>query len=228
MFSLVLPIAIRELLNVIVDIGDYETLPREIWIITGILLLVYVVRFIFRASSEFIRRYYARKTQAKIRCDVYSHLQTLSPRFYHDKQVGQISSRLMEDTQYVTMLFIETLPEFIIGILTIVSVVTVLFIINPLLALFVIAPLPLILVMSIIQRKMTKYVKRAKKLIGEQHGLLSDNLQGMKEIQVFGKQDYEEARFRALSKEINSLAFRSNRWGCFLRPMMDFLQGLAR
>ena len=225
--SLVLPIAIRELLNIIADISDYYSLPIEIWMIAGALLGVYVLRFFLEGICRLLSRYFAVKVLTKIRCDIYAHLQTLSPRFYHDKQVGQINSRVMEDVGKLPTLLVGSLPEFIVGIFTIIGVTVILFIMNPLLAAFVLAPLPFLLVISVFQRKMSRHWQKGKKLVGELHGTLSDNLQGMKEIQIFGKQDYEHKRFVEKNEDINKHAFFVIRWAAVLKPLMDFLQGIG-
>ncbi|MCL2483825.1 MAG: ABC transporter ATP-binding protein/permease [Firmicutes bacterium] len=227
LLSLVLPIAVRELLNILTDIQTYDELPFEIWVIIGTLLAVYLAKLIFQVLNHYFSRYFSYKTLGAIRCHIYSHLQKLSPKFFHNKQIGQISQRVMEDVGSVPNLLAWSLPEFLVGTITIIGVITIMFVINPILAAFVVAPLPVLLFIAIFQRKMAKHWDKVRKLLGGMYGMLSDNLQGMKEIQSFGKQEYEQNKFSELTEEIHKNSLYATRWGATLRPLMELMQGIG-
>ena len=226
LFSLALPIIVRELIKVVEQNGG-NGLPSSVWVISGVLLGIYVLRFIFRTMARWYNVHYAYETFTHLRVEMYKHLQTLSPRFYHDKQIGQIHSRVMDDIYKLDLILVEALPELFVGLLTFIGVTTVLFVINPLLALVALAPVPFVLITSFVQRKMRGGFKVARRVLGETSGTLSDNLQGMREIQVFGKQEYEATKFENLNNEVNRNIYYSWKWSSILKPVMELLQGIA-
>jgi len=224
--SLALPIAVRELLSVLIDESGGDGVPSVVWTIVGVLFGIYVVQVFFQFADRYFNRRFSVHLLTKLRCDLYSHMQTLSPRFYHDKQVGQIINRLLDNTRHIPTL-IGALLDFVTIIVTVVGVIVILFIVNPLLALVALAPLPILFIVSVIQREMRKYWTRAKAVVGELYGTMSDNIQGMKEIQVFNKQEYEDKRHREINDKINADAFRAISWSASLKPLMGFLQALG-
>ena len=227
LISLVLPLAVMELLNIVADITDHSTLPAEIWWITGILIGVYALRFIIGFFLQYLRRCFAENTFTQIRSDVYSHLQTLSPRFYHDKQIGEISNRLGENIHKVYRLVGWALPDFFIAILTMIGVGVILFILNPLMAAFACVPIAFIIAVSLFELKAREPSVQRKKLTGELYGMLEDNLQGMREIQIFGKQEHENNRFRAKQEEIKIQGRKAFRIWSFGQNTIEFLQNIG-
>jgi ABC-type multidrug transport system fused ATPase/permease subunit len=227
LIGLVLPIAVRELLNSVENIMDFTSLPAKIWILAAFLVGIYLIGNIASVFSNIIRRSFAEHIVSEIRCDVYSHLQTLTPRFYSDKQVGQISSRVMENVKDAAGLLAGILPEMIIGILQVIGVAVVLFFLNPLLAGIALVPFVFIFVVSLFLKKGMRYFEKAKKASGELYGMLSDNLQGMREIQIFGKHEYELERFSKKQDEFYKNRVRATSTWVSLWGIMDFLSKLA-
>jgi len=223
------PIAVRELVNSI----EYSVMhgyddTRLIWIIAGILLGIYALRILLHFIIGFLGHKYTFLTMRRLRYDMYSHLQGMSPKFYQDKQVGSIVYRIMDEVFRMDNLLAHVIFDFIIGILTFVTVTTVLFIMNPFLAMLVMIPLPVLFTVAKIQRKMRRHNLKAKKHVGELYGLFTDNLHGMKEIQIFGKQDYELERADNLNAKINDHVLKGQFWSSLLKPLMEFMSGIGK
>lgn len=226
-----MPIAVRELLGAVTmaaESGDDIAAQTTIWIIAGTLLGIYAVRVAAQALSHIYGGKFGLYLCAQIRYKLYSHLQTLPPKFYQDKQVGRIVARLMQDIDKIWDFIAFYFPDFIIGVLTVTGVIIVLFVINPVLAVLVIAPLPILLFTSVLYRKMARrHFVREKKAIGATYGILTDNLQGMKEIQMFGKQEYELNRVIQKNEQSVTHATRGIRWMAFQRSIPEFIQGVG-
>lgn len=86
------------------------TLARQL---TIIVLIIYVSR----AGLQFLRSYLAHLTGwgavADVRKYIYEHMQRLSLRYYEDKQVGQLMSRVINDTELFEQLISHALPNII-------------------------------------------------------------------------------------------------------------------
>lgn len=187
--NLVGPAIIRKLFEVIKDNPDNA--ENKILIFSLILLGTYLLRML----CQFINNYFAHITAwysvAKVRGDVYNHLQKLSMKYYCDKQTGQLMSRIIEDTANFEVLIAHALPDLVSGILVFIGVLIIIFFINPLLALLTCIPIPFIFLSTLLLKKIRRFFTERQKVSAELNGLLQDNFSGIKEIQIFGKEEYE-------------------------------------
>jgi len=223
--SLILPIAVRQLLNIIAE--NPAGAENQIWHLAFVLLILYVLNVIFSFINNYSAHFAAWGLVAYMRSKLYDHLQTLSQKFFNNKQTGQLMSRVMEDTNNLENLVAHALPDLITGALTFVAVLVILILINPLLALLVCAPLPLILVITFFFKKVRRHFRERKIISAELMGLLQDDLSGIKEIQVFNKQDYESVRVREKALAHAHKTMKGIFWISIMNPIMNALRGLG-
>jgi len=190
----------------IMESGELEGSMNQ----TLTLALVLLGCFVLRAVCQFLNNYLSHiaswRMVNRVRCVVYDHLQKLSMSYYHDKQTGQLMSRVINDTGTFESLIAHALPEVTTNILTIVGVLVILLTINPLLTLFVCIPIPIIAAVSMLPRLMRKHFSQSQARIAELNAILQDNFSGIKEIQVFNKQEQESQKVRNKStQQVTSL-----------------------
>ena len=222
--NIITPIIVRELLKRLAD--DSATVSIVIWLAMGVLGL-----YILRAFLHFIDDYFAHVAALNVthvmRVKTYNQVQNLSAKFFADKQTGQIVSRISTDTERFENLIAHALPDMLISFVTFVSVITIIFIINSTLALYVCIPIPFVFGIAVIARKTHRHLRKYKQTYGETMGLLTDNLQGVKEIQVFNKQSAETTRVNAKSKQLAKEISRAVFWRSILNPTIWLFQGLG-
>ena len=95
--NLVAPWMIRDLTNILSSRLDESSLG-QIGRIALILGLTYAARIGFRFISNYFAHVAAWRLVTDMRVRIYDHLQKLSLRYYHDKQTGQLMSRVVNDT----------------------------------------------------------------------------------------------------------------------------------
>lgn len=166
--------------------GDIATVRQ----LALLLSATYLIRAVFRLASDYWAHYAAWNIVAEMRVKVYNHLQTLSLRFYSDKQTGQIMSQVLNDTAQFELLIAHAIPNILSSVLIILGVAILLLLINPWLALLTFVPVPLMVVFSLYYTKRIypAYSDHQARL-GDMNAVLQDNLSGLKEIQLFGRQD---------------------------------------
>jgi ABC-type multidrug transport system fused ATPase/permease subunit len=108
-----------------------------------------------------------------------------------------------------------------------VGVLVILFIVNPALALLTCAPLPIVFVLSFVMRKMRRHFRERKIVSAELMGILQDNLSGIKEIQIFNKQEYEFERVQEKADLHAKKTIKGIFWVSIMNPVMGLLQGLG-
>jgi len=221
--NLITPMIAREVIS-LVEPGDIGV-TTTIWYLAAFLLALFISRSVCSFIYGYYSHYAAFKVIAKLRKETYENLQRLSPKYYHDKQTGQILARVYDDTWSLENLVAHAIPDFITNIVTFVGAMIFMFIINPTLAALMCIPLPLILTLSIFMRKMRRHWRKHRQVGGELMAMINDNLQGMKEVQVFNRQKYELHRVKAKVDTHSKLFFTGVFWVYMMHSLMNFIQG---
>jgi len=215
-----------EITRQIISIMEHGELEGSIGRIT-MLALVLLGCFALRGVCQFINSYLSHVASwnmvNKVRGIVYDHLQNLSMSYYHDKQTGQLMSRVVNDTATFESLIAHALPEVTTNLLTIIGVLVILFFMNPVLALLVCIPIPFIAVVSMIPRLMRKHFKSAQEKIADLNAVLQDNFSGIKEIQVFNKQEQESEKVLAKSTQYTKDIIKALFYAGILHPSVAFI-----
>jgi ATP-binding cassette subfamily B protein len=167
--------------------------------------LILAAVYLAQVICSYIRSYYTHFAAwhfvADLQVKVYDKLQQLSMKFYHDKQTGEVMSRVVNDTNRVELLIAHAVPDVIANLVIIIGVTIMLFIINARLAVLSLLAVPILIVLSIIFAKMVLPIfRRAQQILGELNANLQDNISGMKEIQVFNQHKKESAKVSGSAK----------------------------
>ena len=173
-------------------------------IIYGILMLSsYIIQFV----QSLMLQKMGQKVMYKIREDVFKAIESLSVDQLNEIPVGKLVTRVTSDTNTLNEMYTTLIINLIRNILTIIAVLTMMFILNAKLTLIVLSVVPVLLVASIIFRKYSrKAYREVRANVSNVNAFLSENLSGMKIIQVFNQEDKKFNEF----KDKNNQLKRSN------------------
>lgn len=211
----------------IMESGDFRNSINTIVILALALLGCFALRALFQFLNNYFAHVASWSLVARIRGVLYDHFQKLSMSYYHDKQTGQLMSRVVNDTSTFENLIAHAIPDLITNIITLVGVLIILVIINPLLALLVCIPIPFIAFLSTVLRRIRKYFKVGQTKIAELNAVLQDNFSGMKEIQIFNKQEYELEKVSGKSQEYSSALIKALFYSGILNPAVNFISSIG-
>ena len=196
------------------------------------LTVIVLIIFIARAGLQFVRSYVAHiagwGVVADVRKYIYDHMQRLSLHFYEDKQVGQLMSNVVNDTDLFEQLISHAIPDVVVNAVTLLAVTAVLFTLNWQLALLTLIPIPLV-IMSL--RVYAKYVRPAfrnrQKQLGDLNALLNDNLAGIREIKAFTRENDESERVYQGIENYRKSLLSALRLMAIFQPFVDFTSSLG-
>ena len=155
---------------------------------------------------------------------MYNKLQSLDLGFFHDKQTGDLMSRVVNDTRDFELLYAHMIPDMITNIVTFAGVLIILLTINWKLALITCCPIPLILASGVVFAKIVRpFFKASQKTMGELNAQLQDSLSGLHEIQSFGQEAYESERLNSKNFEQVNAMLRALRASAIFHPCVEFL-----
>jgi len=208
----------------IVEKGVDENALSSIMRLAYILLALYLLRVLFRFLSNYLAHRAAWYLVGDLRSRLYDKLQCLDLSFFHDKQTGDLMSRVVNDTRDFELLYAHMIPDIITNLVTFVGVLVILLTINWKLALITCCPIPLILISGVIFAKIVRpYFKASQKVMGELNAQLQDSLSGLHEIQAFGQEEYEGERVRKKSFEQVVAMLRALRASAIFHPCVELL-----
>ena len=196
--------------------------------LTIVLIALYLLRVLFRFMSSYLSHKEAWYLVGDLRTKVYNKLIHMHLGFFHDKQTGDLMSRVINDTRDFELLYAHLIPESLTNIVTFSGVLLILLSINPKLALITCAPIPLILLSGVIfAKKVRAYFRINQQKVGELNGKLQDNLSGTHEIQAFGREEYETNRIREKNAEQVKAMLQALKASAIFHPSVEFVSSLG-
>ena len=208
----------------IVGKGVDDTALTTISKLALILLALYLLRILFRFLSNYLAHKAAWYLVGDLRTRMYNKLQSLDLGFFHDKQTGDLMSRIVNDTRDFELLYAHMIPDMITNVVTFLGVLFILLTINWKLALITCCPIPLILLSGVIFAKIVRpFFKESQKCMGELNAQLQDSLSGIHEIQSFGQEAHESERIHTKNFEQVTAMLRALRASAIFHPCVEFL-----
>ena len=212
----------------IVQAGVNEKGMHSILVLTGVLVGLYLLRILFRFLSNYLAHKAAWYLVGDLRTRTYDKLEHMHLGYFHDKQTGDLMSRIVNDTRDFELLYAHMIPESITNLVTFAGVLIVLLTINWKLALITCAPLPLIFASGFVfSKKVRPYFRISQKKMGELNGKLQDNLSGIHEIQSFGREAYETEQVNARNFEHVRAMLQALKISAVFHPTVEFISSLG-
>ena len=196
------------------------------------LALTLLVVYITQGFGQYLRSYYMHYAAwyfiADLRVKLFEKLESLSMRYYHDKQTGQLMSRVTNDTAALEVLIAHAIPDLFINIVMFLGVGIILFVMNPAMAAVSLAPMPIIAAaVWYYAAKVRPIFKKSHQKMGELNAVLQDDLSGMKEIQLFNQQERESKRVEGAAHEQRDLIMKALKRGAVYHPTIELLNNLG-
>ena len=212
----------------IVERGVDDAGMHRIGMLTAVLVGLYLLRILFRFLSNYLAHKAAWYLVGDLRTRTYDKLERMHLGYFHDKQTGDLMSRVVNDTRDFELLYAHMIPESITNLVTFLGVLAVLLTINVKLALITCAPIPLILVSGVIfSKKVRPYFRISQKKMGELNGKLQDNLSGIHEIQSFGREEYETGKVDERNFEHIRAMLKALKISAVFHPSVEFISSLG-
>jgi len=196
------------------------------------LTIVVLIAYVGRAGLQFVRSYMAHiagwGVVADVREYIYEHMQRLSLRFYEDKQVGQLMSNVVNDTDLFEQLISHAIPDVVVNVVTLIGVTAVLFGLNWKLTLLSSIPIPLVILSLQVYAKRVRPAFRQRQVeLGNLNALLNDNLSGIREIKAFTREEQEADRVQKRIDNYRKSLLHALKLMATFQPFVEFTSSLG-
>ncbi|RFS19096.1 ATP-binding cassette domain-containing protein [Chitinophaga silvatica] len=156
------------------------------------------------------------KTLATLRQTVYGHMIKLPMKFFLEKRVGELSSRISADISLLQETFTTTLAEFIRQMILIVGGVTIMLLTSWQLTFFMLAILPVMMVIAVFFGKfIRKFSKQVQEQVAKSNTVVEETLQGIFNVKAFANEFFEIARYKERTNEAAKIGMKGGRFRGF-------------
>lgn len=192
------------------------------------LLGAFLLRDIFNSLRIRINNHLEQNVIFDMRRDVYSRLQRLPVPWFDQRSSGDLMTRVIEDVNNVERLLIDGVEQGTVATLSIIGALVFMFLYSPVLAAVSLIPVPL-LVFGAMWYTTTahKRYRRQREAASAMNALLMDNLQGIRQIKAFGRQEHEDARFGDRANELREGSLVVMRAWAIYGPAMQYVGALG-
>ena len=169
-----------------------DLLPRYVLIV----LAAFFAQNLLSALRIRFNNTFEQKVIFDLRCDLYRTLQRLPLRWYDQRATGDIITRVIDDVTAMERVLIDGVEQGIIAVLTILAVGVMLFEMNARLAMWMLLPMPALFagVLWYTTTAKARY-REQRKAASAMNSLLLDNLQGVRQIKSYAREETELDRF---------------------------------
>jgi len=228
--SLIFALTYPKLTQVIIDeiikknTGDTQLLG---WAVLG-LAGAFFLRDLFNSIRIRVNNHFEQNVIFDMRRDVFAKLQRHPVSYFDKRASGDLMTRVVEDINNVERVLIDETEQGTVAILCIGGISVILFLTNPFLAAIALAPLPL-LAIGALWYTLTAHrrYRRQREAASAMNALLMDDLQGIRQIKAFGRQDHEDARFADRAEDLRQGTLGIMRAWANYNPAMSFLAALG-
>ena len=225
-FALIYPKLTQVIIDEIISKNSDDTRLLG-WAVLG-LAGAFLLRDVFNSLRIRINNHFEQNVVYDMRRDVFGKLQRLPVNYFDKRASGDLMTRVVEDINNVERVLIDGTEQGTVAVLAIGAITTILFLTNPFLAAIALAPIPL-LAIGALWYTLTAHrrYRKQREAASAMNALLMDDLQGIRQIKAYGRQDHEDIRFADRAEDLRQSTLGIMRAWANYNPVMSFLAAMG-
>ena len=214
--------------------GDYAAGEMVTERFTGVLwaaaryIVVLLLLFVCNRIQYILLQSTGQKIIYTIRNELFTHMESLSMRFFDLTPVGKIVTRITNDVEALNDMYSNILIKLFKNVIKIIGLAVVMLVLDVKMALLSFVLVPAVIVLTVIFKRISRrtyQITRTK--ITALNTFLSENISGMKIIQIFNREKEKNNEFAGKSEELYQANYREMMVFAIFRPSIYMLSVLA-
>ncbi|MBD3615244.1 MAG: ABC transporter ATP-binding protein [Gracilimonas sp.] len=202
---LTVPLGLRELLDAVFESGNNELLN---WLAIGLFGL-----FVLQAAFSFFGNYHlewvGERVITDLRKKVYEHLHRLGFKFFAERRLGEITSRLTNDVGSIRTALTDSLPQLLTITFSLIGSVSLMVILNWRLSMVIFVTVPFVtLATRYFGHKIRHLSKDIQDELADSTAVAEDALGAVRLVKAFVREDYEVGRYKDAVEKLFTTARR--------------------
>ncbi len=203
--------------------GDASGLPR----IAALMFAAFLANNLLSGAAAWIMARVSQAALARLRRELFAHLQRLPMRFFEERTTGELMSRLTNDVDAINQAVAQNVTALLASVLSMVGIVVAMFVLDRWLALASLLVVPLMLWFT---RFVAVFTRRGftelQRHTGTLNGVMEESISGQKVVTAFRRNDSVLAKFRAANEEVYRAGVAANTYALLLMPLTNVLGNL--
>jgi ATP-binding cassette subfamily B multidrug efflux pump len=194
----------------------------------GIYLVLVTAAFVLGYVQTYSLHYVAQKIIHRMRKQIFSHLQGLSFSFFDRNPVGRLVTRVTNDTETLNEMYSNVLVNLFKDLFILVGIMIIMLQLNVQLALLAFTTLPLIIVTTILYKRMARDAFReVRTMLARINASMNENITGMRIVHIFKREKQQFDQFEKINKRHYDVGIRELQLASLFRPAMDFIYAIG-
>lgn len=208
--ALALPLCAHYVTRTLVELPEAPQAIGNIYALGGLMLAMLAVQVLAIFFVDYQGHVMGAKIEGTLRKQLFDHCQTLSFSFYDNQRVGQLMSRITNDSLWIGELYHHGPEDLSIAALKFFGALAILAFIDPVLTLMIAGLTPLAVLYALhFNGRMNVALQSSKERIAGVNERVEDSLAGIRVVQSFANEGLEAQRFA----EANALFLESRKDG---------------
>ena len=178
-----------------------------------LLLGVFFLNAIFSFFRIYLFAIVTQKTLASLRQATYYQLIRLKMKFFSERRVGELNSRISSDISLLQETLTTTIAEFLRQIIIIIIGIALLTYISGKLTLLMLALVPVVVLVAVLfGKKIRKLSKEAQDAVADSNVIVEETLQGIATVKAFVNEQFEYLRYKKRTDDVIGVSLKGAKW----------------
>ncbi|RAP74610.1 ABC transporter ATP-binding protein [Paenibacillus montanisoli] len=180
------------------DKRDLTAVLQLLGLYFGLLLAASVCNF----TQSYLLQTTALRIIKNMRIDLMRHISRIPLKYFDNTPIGQVVSRVANDTEAVRDLFMSFMATFVVSFVQLTGIYTALFILDVRLALFTLLVPPLFVVVMYVHLKYSKiFITIMRARLSDMNAMINESIVVMPIIQAFRREKLTIEEFEVLNED---------------------------
>ncbi len=209
--NLVLPLIVRNMINAVVVLKDSQVLDGHAWD----LLFIIVLQAVFAVVHNYVFGFVGHRMTTDFRIEFFSHIQSLSLRFFQNHRVGEILSRMSNDISVIQNALVTIPVALLRQSITLIGAMAIILYLNwKLTGLILLILPPLMIFARVFGKRLRLFSEKLQDQVAQAVVVLEEVASSIKIVKSFTRENYERERFTnqietAFEKAVDKLKISS-------------------
>jgi len=192
LINLVLPLIVRNMINAVVVLKNSEVLDGLAWD----LIIIIGLQAVFAVTHSYIFGFVGHRMTTDFRIEFFSHIQSLSLRFFQERRVGEILSRMSNDISVIENALVTIPVALLRQSITLLGAMTIILYLNwKLTGLILLILPPLMIFARVFGRRLKMFSEKLQDHVAQAVVVLEEVISSIKIVKSFNREPYEQNRF---------------------------------
>jgi subfamily B ATP-binding cassette protein MsbA len=193
LINLLLPLIVRNMINAVIVLKDSKVLDSLAWD----LIIVIGLQATFAVTHNYIFGFVGHRMTTDFRIEFFSHIQSLSLRFFQERRVGEILSRMSNDITVIENALVTIPVALLRQSITLLGAMTIILYLNwKLTGLILLILPPLMIFARVFGRRLKMFSEKLQDNVAQAVVVLEEVISSIKIVKSFTREPYERNRFQ--------------------------------